>query len=160
MNKYFYDDNKYILLIIIAVMFLLLFVIAITILYQVICCGVFNVIVLFVFALCLATLYFLLFLSVLKEKYSSIEFDNEGKYITLYGKYTEKLKIPYEQIKLIKFSRGACIRYIYFTKIEIFTDYARYKITLKKDIHNTNPLIKELQDILPLKYHNTILLLP
>ena len=159
MNKYFYDDNKYILLIIIAIMFLALFIVVITTLFQAIC-GSYKVIVLFVFALCLATLYLLLFFSVLKEKYSSIEFDNQEKYITLYAKYAEKLKIPYEQIKLIKFSIGACIKSVYFTKIEIFTDYTRYKITIKKCIHKTNTLIKELSDILPLEYHNTIFLLP
>ena len=159
MEKYFFDDNKYIMLIIIAIIFLVLFAVVITSLYQAIC-GDYKVILLFVLALCSTTLYFLLFFSILKEKYSSIEFDNQKKYLTLYAKYSEKLKVPYEQIKLIKFNVGACIRGIYFTKIEIFTDYARYKITLIKAIKRNDGLIKELLDLLKIEYHNTIILLP
>lgn len=159
-NKYFYKTNKFLLLSVIFIMLLvclLIFFSFVLGLNSRDSMQIFFAVILLPFIIW----YSLLFFSVLKERFSGIEFDNEEKVVRLFKKYGDTEVIPFKQISLVKFSVGACIRFVYYTKIEIFTNNnQRQKITILKSIARNNELIQILSSQLEIKHEVTFLLLP
>lgn len=161
MEKYSFESNKTKLLFIVTVMFAICVFCLKILLFQ--NPNETNAIQTFINLLLIpfTIWYVILFFSILKEKFSGIEFDNTEKKVLLYSSGNGTLTIPFDNIKLINFQVGQCIRFVSYTKIGIYTnDNKYYKITILKTIAKGMELYNKLSSQLNTKYGYTFLLMP
>ena len=104
--------------------------------------------------------YLLLFLSVSKEQFSGIEFDNSKNAVSIYKAAGYSVEIPYDRISYITFETGSCIRYSTYTKISVYTNNNQYyKITVKA-IYPKDEIITKLSSQLNIQHKGTVFLMP
>ena len=102
-----------------------------------------------------------LFISILLEKYSKIEFNNAEQSVKFYNSYKNVVKIPFSQIKLVKFQLGQCVKDEYYTKVCVYTTNNKYyKITIPGALHTNDYAFSQISSIVKFKETNTFLLLP
>jgi hypothetical protein len=162
MEKFNFKTNKIKLLFIIAIMFCICVLVFITFGSSWLQEGrKFDTGFFAVLVIPFAVWYLILFLSVMKEEYSEVEFDGVNNTISVFRKNGAKTVIPFENVKLVKFETGSCVRYVFNTKISIYTNNNQcYKLTIPNEIRAKDSVITKLSGQINICHRLTFLLMP